>query len=229
MSKYYAVKVGRIPGIYRTWTETESLVKGFPGAKYKSFTTEAEAKKFLNGEVVNKTENKPEKVDKVEKVNKTGENVASENVHELVIYTDGSCVNEVGGYGFVTTRGHKENGKVPSYPTTNNVAELYAIQETLKYVIKNKQDFPLVNEVIIYSDSKYSIGCLTQWCFNWKRNGWVNAKKEPVVNQELIKYILALLESIKLSKSVEFRHVVAHRGNHFNAIADSLADEGRNK
>ncbi|MCM8820258.1 MAG: hypothetical protein NC925_05630, partial [Candidatus Omnitrophica bacterium] len=53
-----------------------------------------------------------------------------DNIHEFIIYTDGSCVNEVGGYGFVTTRGHKENGKVPSSPTTNNVAELYAIQET---------------------------------------------------------------------------------------------------
>ena len=32
---FYSVEVGVRPGIYSTWTECESIVKGFPGAKFK--------------------------------------------------------------------------------------------------------------------------------------------------------------------------------------------------
>lgn len=47
-SKFYAVKKGKKPGIYRTWPETQKQVMGFSGAQYKSFTTEQEAKDFIN-------------------------------------------------------------------------------------------------------------------------------------------------------------------------------------
>ncbi|MBR6849825.1 MAG: RNase H1/viroplasmin domain-containing protein, partial [Lachnospiraceae bacterium] len=42
-SKYYAVKVGLAPGIYQSWAECEAQVKGYPGALFKSFASEAEA------------------------------------------------------------------------------------------------------------------------------------------------------------------------------------------
>ena len=32
---YYAVKVGKNPGIYRTWEQTKEQVEGFSGAVYK--------------------------------------------------------------------------------------------------------------------------------------------------------------------------------------------------
>lgn len=47
--KFYAVKTGRTPGIYRTWGECEAQVKGFPCARFKSFPTEAEADAYLSG------------------------------------------------------------------------------------------------------------------------------------------------------------------------------------
>ena len=36
--KIYAVRKGRVPGIYDVWSETEQQVKGFKGAEYRSFT-----------------------------------------------------------------------------------------------------------------------------------------------------------------------------------------------
>ena len=47
--QYYAVKVGRTAGIYRTWAECEAQVKGFPGAKFKGFVVESEAREFIDG------------------------------------------------------------------------------------------------------------------------------------------------------------------------------------
>lgn len=45
--KYYAVRVGKMPGIYLTWDDCKSMVDGYPGAVYKSFTNIEEAERFL--------------------------------------------------------------------------------------------------------------------------------------------------------------------------------------
>ena len=48
--KYYAVRNGRRPGVYKSWAECEAQTKGFPGAIFKSFASEEDAKRFLNPE-----------------------------------------------------------------------------------------------------------------------------------------------------------------------------------
>ena len=48
-AKFYAVAAGRAPGIYSTWPECERQVKGFSGAKFKSFKTRDEAVAFVGG------------------------------------------------------------------------------------------------------------------------------------------------------------------------------------
>lgn len=45
MPKYYVVWHGVKPGVYTTWIECEQQVKGVPGARFKSYKTEAEAHK----------------------------------------------------------------------------------------------------------------------------------------------------------------------------------------
>eukprot|EP00956_Cyclotella_meneghiniana_P010870 scaffold15231_cov66-Cyclotella_meneghiniana.AAC.8 len=45
--KFYAVAKGRNPGIYNSWAECESQVKGFSGAIFKSFKTRPEAESFM--------------------------------------------------------------------------------------------------------------------------------------------------------------------------------------
>lgn len=47
MKKYYAVKVGKEPGIYRDWDSCKAQIHGFKGAIYKSFKTEEEARVFM--------------------------------------------------------------------------------------------------------------------------------------------------------------------------------------
>ena len=49
--KYYAVRVGRTPGIYSTWESCAAEVKGYRGAVYKSFKTRKEAQMFLDNVV----------------------------------------------------------------------------------------------------------------------------------------------------------------------------------
>ena len=44
---YYAVRVGKKPGIYSTWESCRAQVHGFAGAQFKKFTTEEEAKAYM--------------------------------------------------------------------------------------------------------------------------------------------------------------------------------------
>ena len=48
--KYYAVQVGKTPGIYLSWDDCKAMVEGYPGAKYKSFTNLEEAEAFVQGD-----------------------------------------------------------------------------------------------------------------------------------------------------------------------------------
>ncbi|CEP18862.1 hypothetical protein [Parasitella parasitica] len=44
---YYAVMVGKKPGVYKTWSECQTQVKGFRNAQYKKFPTLTEAEAFV--------------------------------------------------------------------------------------------------------------------------------------------------------------------------------------
>lgn len=46
-SKYYAVKKGKVSGIYLNWNDCKAMVDGYPGAVYKSFKTIEEAENLL--------------------------------------------------------------------------------------------------------------------------------------------------------------------------------------
>lgn len=50
MAKYYAVRKGVKPGVYTSWDSCKEQVSGFPGAEYKSFTSELDAKNYIKGE-----------------------------------------------------------------------------------------------------------------------------------------------------------------------------------
>ncbi|GAN08343.1 ribonuclease H1 precursor [Mucor ambiguus] len=45
---YYAVMIGKEPGVYMTWPECQAQVKGFRNAQYKKFPTMEEAQAFVD-------------------------------------------------------------------------------------------------------------------------------------------------------------------------------------
>lgn len=71
--KYYAVRIGRNPGIYHTWDECKRETMGFKGASFKKFSTREDAEAFIN-------EIEEDKRESAEK-------------DELVVYVDGSYRN----------------------------------------------------------------------------------------------------------------------------------------
>ena len=57
--KYYAVRSGRVPGIYNDWAAAQAQIIGWQKPKHRCFSTRAEAQRFLEGAEVN-TDGAPE-------------------------------------------------------------------------------------------------------------------------------------------------------------------------
>ena len=103
---------------------------------------------------------------------------------------------------------------------TNQRAELTAILRALDIAPRHR-------EVTVYTDSKYSIDCVTNWYRNWKKNGWVNSKGKPVENKDLVVQIRERIEERELlGKVTYFVWVKGHKDNVGNIAADRLAVEG---
>lgn len=137
-------------------------------------------------------------------------------MEKVIIYTDGACSGNPGpgGWGAVLMyQNHKKEISGGKKDTTNNVMELTAAIEGLKLL-----KFPC--EIELYSDSAYLVnGFEKGWIYNWQKNHWKTASKEPVKNQELWE---ALLEMTKIHK-IQFKKVKGHSDNEFNNRCDELA------
>ncbi|KAF9522344.1 hypothetical protein CPB83DRAFT_116852 [Crepidotus variabilis] len=48
VSRYYAVRRSRVPGVYHTWHDCEEQTKGFKGSRFKSFDCQQDAEDFLH-------------------------------------------------------------------------------------------------------------------------------------------------------------------------------------
>lgn len=149
---------------------------------------------------------------------------SKERVINLEIYTDGSLKKmgakmTFGGWGFIATRDEEKvfEAAGSEYGTTNQRMELEAIREALKYASSIRRP----NErVVIYSDSAYAINCYQQdWYINWVDNGWRNANKQPVANQDLWEDIIPYFDNFWYY----FKKVPGHAGCYWNEQCDKLA------
>ena len=147
------------------------------------------------------------------------------------IYCDGAASNNgyenaIGGWAFVVLDEEEniifEQAEMVK-GATNNRMELYAAYMGLDTLMSNKTD---IESVKVYTESAYLHNCITQkWYENWVRNGWRNAKKEPVANKSLWEYLLPYF----IEPRIEFYKVKGHDGDKWNEYVDDLAVAARLK
>lgn len=106
---------------------------------------------------------------------------------------------------------------------TNQKMELKAIHKGLKII-----DIEKHKKIKIYTDSMYSINCLTKWNKKWEKNNWRTATGE-IKNLTIIKNILKQIKKIEEADgTVEFEHVRSHTNkkdekSKNNDIVDKMA------
>jgi ribonuclease HI len=141
------------------------------------------------------------------------------------IYCDGAVSNNgyenaIGAWAFVILDEEEKiigEGAERVDGATNNRMELYAAYQGLTYLLENKQD---VENIEVYTDSAYLHNCISQkWYINWQKNGWRNAKKEPVANKNLWEHLLPYF----IEPRVQFYKVKGHDGDKWNEYVDNLA------
>jgi len=158
MSKIYIVLQGKETGVFDNWADCEKNVKGFSGAKYKSFKNEAAIEEnkeysdfyFSGSSTVTKNN-----------VSVTVKKISNDLSDDKYIYVDGACSGNpgLGEYQCVSLiDGNRKIifGSEKYKKTTNNIMEFLALVEALKY--NEKHD----NSYLIYSDSVTAIA--------WVRN-----------------------------------------------------------
>lgn len=91
-------------------------------------------------------------------------------------------------------------------PQTNQRAEMSAIHKAA--MILEENGFHDEN-IVIYTDSEYSINCLTKWMPGWVSRGWKTSAGGDVLHRDLIEDTAKRLAKFK---SYRFVHVRAHTG-----------------
>lgn len=171
-SKYYAVKKGKVPGIYLNWNDCKAMVDGYPGAVYKSFKTIEEAEKFINGE-------------------KTITGMKSSGENSTYAFVDGSFnkATHTYGYGGFLVTDHEKYvlqgaDNDAEMATMRNVAgEIRGAEAAVKKAIELG-----IKELVIY----YDYMGIERWATGaWKRN-----KAGTIAYHE---YIMSVKDKIKLT------------------------------
>jgi len=213
-TKFYAVAVGRDRGIFTDWPTAQKLVAGFGGAKYKGFSTRAEAERWLENPVYDA---KP----RATPAKKTGSSKAAapatEGFDGIVVFTDGGSINNPGpgGYGIVID----EDGDVREMSggfryTTNNRMEMTAAIVALR-ALKG-----CGRPILLHSDSSYLVNGIEKgWARGWRKRGWRKSDGQEALNPDLWQELLELIEGM----DVRLKWVKGHAGNEYNERCDQLA------
>ena len=138
----------------------------------------------------------------------------------IKIYTDGSCIGNPGNGGWAAIIMNGENKiqiKGSKKNTTNNQMELLAPIQALKKIPKG-------SKVQIFTDSKYVKSGITEWIYNWKKNGWITANKQQVKNKDLWTELDLLTNEFEIN----WNWVKAHSTDKLNNEVDLIAREATN-
>ena len=149
--------------------------------------------------------------------------------NKVRVYTDGSCINNgksnaIGGFAVYFPGGEFQNiaEKYTRHPTTQR-CELTAIYRAIQ---ESQQHIMAGGKIEIYTDSEYSMKCLTNYCRKWCVNGWVKADKKPIENRDIIEPLWGFYS--RYYKNIGLTHVRAHTGakdehSRNNEIVDGMA------
>jgi len=144
--KYYVVWIGKTPGVYETWPLCEAQVKGYVGARFKSFPTQVAAwAAYKEGPTQSPAQQPQMDWRRVAEIDPNG------------IAVDAACARNPGPLeyrGVSLSTGQILFEQKAMKKGTNNLGEFIAIVSALALCQKNKWTVP------IYTDSETALAWL---------------------------------------------------------------------
>ncbi|GAA6016648.1 hypothetical protein JCM11491_006031 [Sporobolomyces phaffii] len=217
---FYAVKVGRVPGVYKTWDECRAQVDGFQGGRHKKFPTLVEAQAFVKGLALptvatastapnGKGKGKGRALEQDEapaaKRQKTSKAAAASDVvfrsqeakfpASRTVYSDGSSKGN-GKKGAVAGSGVFWSHELGAKNLSERLpGKLQTNNRAEMYAVARilETDPHPEQPLLICTDSKYTIEVFTSYIPGWRARGWKTSGGQTPMNSDLIKYILSLL------------------------------------
>lgn len=176
--KYYVVWVGNKPGIYESWPDAQAQIKGFPNARYKSFSSFEEASEAFRG-------SSGAHIFKKEGKKKPSAVPSSAKVEWNSISVDAACSGNPGKmeYQGVDTKTKEQIFYQGPFPdATNNIGEFLALVHALARFQKLGDD-----TTPIYTDSKTAMA--------WVRKKKVNTQLKKTARNNTVFELMARAES----------------------------------
>ncbi len=214
-NKFYAVKVGRTPGIYSTWSDCQKQINGYSGAIYKSFPSAGEAAVFLGWNTAEYPHSKNNDNGAAESSKETTaaakSPLHSSTKEKAIAYVDGSFNSKTNKYGYGVVFFHQEheehfsgNGCDKELASMRNVAgEILGARVAMETAVERG-----CRELTIYHDYEG----IARWCQgDWK------------ANKEGTKAYKAYFDSICSQIRISFVKVKGHSHDTYNDLADTLA------
>lgn len=202
-NNYYAVRIGKTPGIYKTWEDCKAQVIDYKGAIYKGFAEKQDAEDFLRGGL---------SASSTDAASDNDENPQVEpSVSEITAYVDGSFSSGKSfGCGCIILKDGEIIAEISKayedeeLATMRNVAgEIKASELAMQYALDNGY-----TSLSIYHDYQG----IASWCLGeWKTN-----KAGTIAYKQFY-------DDIKDKLKVHFIKVKGHSGDEYNEIADRLA------
>jgi ribonuclease HI len=244
-NKVYAIRKGRngISGVVvGSWAACKAHTDGVSGALYKSFPVESAGDALLwaqgkeipaSLDAAAATAAPPAPAKKRRKPAGVGDSELAFSTKDfdrgaepLYVFADGSSVLDPkinarrGGYGIWFGEKDPRNVSEPFalLEPTNNRCELMALIRTIEIVREYEVGGAIDPRqlLVICTDSRYAINCVTKWWDKWQSNRW---KNNTVKNRKLIEK----LRSLFTSRPVALCYVQGHAGIEGNEGADRLA------
>ena len=196
VQKYYAVRHGKVQGVFLSWPDCQKAIEGVSHPIFKSFTTPEEAEAFVKGEDLPQI-----------KHNVTDPCTA-------IAYTDGSfnIQKETCGYGciLITAWGEIELFGLAKCSSDDMITmrqipgEIEAVKEAVQYCEQNN-----IRKLTIYHDYTG----VAEWALgHWRANHPITQAYQMFMQNTDVEVI--------------FEKVAAHTNNAYNEKADRAAKKG---
>ena len=142
---------------------------------------------------------------------------------QVHIYCDGGAHNRdkngIGAYGVVVVEDGelvRQRGEAMRGVKSGRM-EVMGLLYSIDHAVRN---YDKLDDVTIFSDSRYCVDAYNKWLDNWSQKNWKRYKGGKVEHSDLWQLINTLKRS-----SVKVKWVKGHSGNIYNEMADDLVGE----